>query len=99
MDCLSHLVEMIIGSFPVQDPHPEKTQESQIVNPHPIHYLEPLNSVDHMCPQLVIKEEVREDIIPPAMVCSLCILPLFDDSMEGILGNLENPPQCFFKQK
>ena len=33
------------------------------------------------------------------MVCSCLVLPLFEDPMEGILGDLENPPQCFFKQK
>ena len=44
-----------------------------------------------MRPKPIIEEEVWEDIIPPAMVCSLHILPFFDDPMEGILGNLEIP--------
>ena len=52
-----------------------------------------------MGPQPVIKEEVWEDIIPPMMVCSHLILPLLANPMEGILGDLENSPQCFFKQK
>ena len=55
--------------------------------------------MDHMGPQLIIEEKVWEDVIPPAMVCSCFIFPLFADPVEGILGDLENPPQCFFKQK
>ena len=52
-----------------------------------------------MGPQPIIKEEVWENIIPPPMVCSRLVLPLSADPMEGILGNLENSPQRFFKQK
>ena len=44
-----------------------------------------------MGPQPIIKEEVREDVIPPVMVCSRRILPLFDNSVEGVLGNIEDP--------
>ena len=42
-----------------------------------------------MGPQLIVKEEVREDIIPPLMVCSHLVLPFLTDPMEGILGDLE----------
>ena len=52
-----------------------------------------------MGPQLIIEEEVWEDVVPPAMVCSRCILPFLANPMEGVLGNLENSPQHFFKQK
>ena len=52
-----------------------------------------------MGPQLIIKEEVRKDVIPPAMVCSRLVLPLLADPMEGILGDLQNSPQRFSKQK
>ena len=55
--------------------------------------------MDHMGPQSIIEKEVWEDVIPPSMVCSRLILPLLADPMEGVLGNLENSPQCFFKQK
>ena len=51
-----------------------------------------------MGPQPIIKQ-VREDIIPPPMVCSRLVLPLLADSMKGILGDLENSPQRFSKQK
>ena len=57
------------------------------------------NSTDHVGPQPVVKGKVWEDIIPPTMVCSCFVLPLLTNPMEGILGNLENSPQCFFKQK
>ena len=51
-----------------------------------------------MGPQPII-EEVWEDVIPPPMVCSHLILPFLKDPMEGILGDLQNFPQHFFKQK
>ena len=92
LDCLSYLVEMIIGSLPVQDSHSEQAQERGIINFRLIHHAKPFSPSNHMGPQLIIKEEVWEDVIPPVMVCSLCILPFFDDPMEGVLGNLENPP-------
>ena len=52
-----------------------------------------------MGPQPIIKEEVWEDVIPPPMVCSRLVLPFLKDPMEGILGDLQNSPQHFFKQK
>ena len=55
--------------------------------------------MDHVGPQPIFEEEVWEDVVPPPMVCSHLILPLPVDPVEGILGNLENSPQCFFKQK
>ena len=61
--------------------------------------MKPFGPTDHMGPQLIVEEEVWENIIPPLMVCSHLILSLLANSMEGILGNLENSPQCFFKQK
>ena len=44
-----------------------------------------------MGPQLIVKVQVQEDLIPPVMVCSHLVLPLFDNPMKGILGNLEDP--------
>ena len=87
-DCLSHLVEMIVGSFPVQDPHLKQRQKGQIVDFHPIDHMKPFGPMDHVGPPAVVKEEVWEDVIPPTMVCSCRILPLLDDSVKGVLGNL-----------
>ena len=84
-------MKTIVGSFPIKNPHPEQRQERWIVDLCLIHYLEPFSPLDHMCPESIVKEEVWKDVIPPAMVCSLCILPLFDDPVEGVLGNLEIP--------
>ena len=61
--------------------------------------MKPFSPADHVGPQLIIKEQVRKDIIPPAMVSSRLVLPLLVDPMKGILGNLQNSPQCFSKQK
>ena len=41
-----------------------------------------------MGPQPAVKVQVREDIIPPAMMGSRLILPVLVDPVEGILGNL-----------
>ena len=61
--------------------------------------MKPFGPTDHMGPQLIIKEQVWEDVIPPSMVCSCLVLPLLADSVEGILGDLQNSPQHFSKQK
>ena len=45
--------------------------------------------MDHVGPQPIVEEEVWEDVIPPPMVCSHFVLPLFADPVEGILGDLE----------
>ena len=42
-----------------------------------------------MSPQLIIKEKVQEDVIPPTMVCSCLVLPLLADPVEGVLGDLQ----------
>ena len=55
--------------------------------------------MDHMGPEPIIEEQVREDIVPPPMVCSCLVLPLLADAVEGILGDLYNSPQRFSKQK
>ena len=47
----------------------------------------------------IIKEEIWVHIEPPPLVGSCCVLPILEDSMEGVLSDLESPPQCFFKQK
>ena len=57
--------------------------------------MKPFSPADHVGPQPIIKEQVRKDIIPPAMVSSRLVLPLLVDPMKGILGNLQNSPQRF----
>ena len=42
-----------------------------------------------MSPQPIIEVQVRENIIPPVMVCSHLILPILANPMEGGLGNLQ----------
>ena len=88
-----------LGAFQSRTPHSEQRQESQIIDLCTIHHSKPLGSTDHVGPKSIIKEKVWVHIVPPPMVGSLCVLPLLDNPMEGVLGNLENPPQCFFKQK
>ena len=98
-DRLSCLVKMIIWSTPVEDPHMKQGQQGRIVDLPSVDHTKPFGPTDHMGPQLIIEEEVWEDVIPPSMVCSHLVLPLLTDPMEGVLGNLENSPQRFFKQK
>ena len=61
--------------------------------------MKPFSPTDHVGPQLIIKEQVRKDVIPPAMVSSHLVLPLLADPMKGVLGDLQNSPQRFSKQK
>ena len=93
---LSRLMKTIVGRFPVENPHSEQRQQGWIVDLQTVDHSEPFHPLDHMRPQVVIKEKVREDVIPPAMVCSCRVLPLLDDPMKGVLGNLRTP-QSFFK--
>ena len=87
-DHLHSLVKMIVGSLPVEDPHAQQQQQGRIVDLRSIDHTEPFSPVDHVGPQPIIKEQVREDVIPPMMVCSRLILPLLADPMKGILGDL-----------
>ena len=88
-DHLHCLVKMIVGSLPVKDPHAQQQQQQSIIDLHPVNYTKPFSPMDHMGPQLIIKVKVREDIIPPTMVCSCLILPLLGDPMESGLGDLQ----------
>ena len=98
-DRLSHLVQTIIWSTPVENPHAKQQQQRWIIDLPLIDHMKPFGPADHMGPQPIVEEEVWENVISPLMVCSHLVLPLLADPMEGILGNLENSPQCFFKQK
>ena len=98
-DCLGCLVKTVVGSFPIEDPHAQQRQQQSILNLRSIDHTEPFSPLDHMGPQPIVKEQVREDVIPPAMVHHRLILPLLADAMEGVLGDLPNSPQRFYKQK
>ena len=58
-DHLRSLVETIIGSFPVEDPHAQQRQQGQVVNLCLIDHMEPFSPTDHVGPQPIIKEQVR----------------------------------------
>ena len=88
-DCLRGLVETIIRSLPVEDPHAQQQQQQRsIVNLRLVDHTEPFSPSNHMGPQSIIKVQVRKDVIPPAMMGGRLILPLLVNPMEGVLGNL-----------
>ena len=88
-DCLGSLVKTIVGSLPIEDPHAQQRQQGSVVNLRPIDDPEPLSTSDHMGPQPIIKVQVWEDVVPPAMVSGHLILPRLMNPVEGILGDLE----------
>ena len=96
-DHLSRLVETIIGSLPIKDPHAQQRQQRSIIDFCPINDPEPFSPSDHVGPQLIIEEQVWEDVVPPAMVCSRLILPVLANPMEGVLGDLQTSLQHFYK--
>ena len=49
-DCLGCLVETIVGSFPIKDPHVQQRQQRSILDFRPIDYTEPFGPLDHMGP-------------------------------------------------
>ena len=80
---------MIVRSLPIEDPHAQQRQQGRILDLRPVNHSEPFSPSDHMGPQPIVKIKVREDVIPPTMVCSRLILPLLADPVEGILGDLQ----------
>ena len=98
-DCLGSLVQTIVGSLPIEDPHAQQRQQQSIIDLCPINHSEPFSPSDHMGPQPIVKVKVRKDIIPPPMVCSHLVLPLLADPMEGILGDLQISLQCFYQEE
>ena len=52
-----------------------------------------------MGPEIIVEEEVQVHIMPPPIVGGLNVLSCFLDPVEGILGDLDNPSQHFYKQK
>ena len=87
-DCLRGLVKMVVRSLPIEDPHTQQRQQRGIIDLRPIDYTEPFSPTNHMGPQPIVKEQVREDVVPPAMMGGCLILPLLMNPMEGILGDL-----------
>ena len=65
--------------------------QRRIVNLPSVDHMKPFGPTDHMGPEPIIEAKVWEDVIPPAMVRSRCIFSFLDNSMEGVLGNLEDP--------
>ena len=98
-DCLRCLVKTIAGSFPIEDPHVQQRQQRSVVYLRPINLSEPFSPSDHMGPQPIVKIQVWEDVIPPTMVCSCRILPCLENSMEGILGDLQLLVSVSIKRK
>ena len=50
--------------------------------------MEPFSPSDHMGPQSIIEVQVREDVIPPAMVGGCLVLSLLANPVGGGLGDL-----------
>ena len=55
----------------------------------PIDNKEPFSPSDHVGPQPIVKVQVQEDVVPPAMMGRRLILPILANPMEGVLGNLQ----------
>ena len=61
-----------------------------IVDTSPIHPSKPFHSSNHVCPKVIVEEEVQEDIPPPLVMNDNLIVQFIflDYSVEGILGDL-----------
>ena len=79
----------IVGTSPVQDPHPEQAKEDWIINMSLVDLSKPFCPLDHIGPKAIIEEQVWVYVPPPVVNDSLIVrFPRFNDSMEGILGDL-----------
>ena len=94
-------MKMVVGTSPVQDPHLEQVRKNQVIDLSPINASKPLRSSDHVCPQSVIKEEVRVHIPPPLILNDGLVIwfSLLLDPMEGIPGDLSILCQCFHQKE
>ena len=54
-DHLCCLVQTIVGSLPVKDPHVQQRQQRRVINLRLINHTEPFSPSDHMGPQLIVK--------------------------------------------
>ena len=98
-DHLCCLVKMIVGSLPIEDPHMQQRQQRSVVYFCMIDDSEPFSPSDHMGPQTIIKVQVREDVVPPTMVCGRLVLPRLANPVEGILGDLSTSLQHFYQEE
>ena len=98
-DSLGCLMKTIVRSLPIENPHTQQQQQRSVVYLRPINLLEPFSPSDHMGPQPIIKVQVQEDIIPSTMVCSRCVLPCLENSVEGVLGDLQTSRQRFYQKE
>ena len=62
------LVQPFIQTGPVQDPHLEQAKEDWIINMSLINLSKPFHPSDHVCPKLIVKEEVWVYVPPPPVV-------------------------------
>ena len=69
----------------------EQAEEDQVVYMSPIYLLKPFCPLDHVGPELIVKEEVQVYVPPPMVVdnCLVIQLPWLPNPMEGVLGNLQ----------
>ena len=54
-DHLSGLVETIVRSLPIKDPHAQQQQQQSVINLCPIDHTKPFGPVDHMGPQPIVE--------------------------------------------
>ena len=88
---LCSLVQPVIRTSPVEDPHPEQVEKDRIVDTSLIHLLEPFCPSDHVGPKMIIKVEVWVYVPPPLIVNNSLVvrLPHLPNAMECILGDLQ----------
>ena len=67
----------------------QQRQQRCIIDLRLIDHTEPFSPLDCMGPQPIVKVQVREDVVPPAMVGGHLVLPRLANTMEGILSDLE----------
>ena len=91
LNSLSSLVQPVIWTSPVEDPHTEKAKKDRIVDASPIHLTEPLCPSDHVGPGSIVKVEVQVYVPPPPIVDDHLIIwfPHLPNTMKGILGDLQ----------
>ena len=68
----------------------EQVDQNWIIDPGPISPSKPLSPLDHIHPELIVKEEVWEHIPPPLILNNGLIvgLILMDHPKIGVLGYL-----------
>ena len=90
LDGLGHLVDPLVQTSPIQDPHPEQVEEDWIIDMSLINLSEPFGPLDHVGPKTIVKEEVWVHVPLPLVMNDGLIIQLtrLHNPMEGILGYL-----------